>query len=404
MLPHEPSDEPDSVPNQAAAQVLAPLSPDQQYVIDRVGDVYFGVGGWPTFQYVQAESDVRCVDVRTVLSALPTVGAMGIDYSATNLRQWTNVAESYPVQLTVLGLHHYHGRFQAEARGHVVDILSLIGAFAALRRGFQPNPLEVSVCRVTSEQMLEDPIFRRESPPLPDRLYSSMTLEPPFFYASHGTSGPEGKSWHWDIPRQALDWEGLGTVEEYVARIATVYPPSAPPPAFAPPAPRSLPAALDYLDTVWRLAHGAQNHLVRLPSAERIFLLAYGVANREEFLERTSTLGDVFKNFVVPRGGDQKGGHPLERLGAYLPYKLPDGHERAARALDMLNNVRTIRDAGTHTAAETRAVAAYRDVGLSYPIDNWPTAWEAVSNYTVRAVDVLREEVSRLSDPPVDEG
>lgn len=151
--------------------------------------------------------------------------------------------------------------------------------------------------------------------------------------------------------------------------------------------------------------HGRNVHLVRLPGAERTMLLGHGVSTREEFLERLSTLGDVLRNLAVPPGGNQKGGHALERLNAYLRWKMPpEMPEGIAPALQMLDHIRFIRNAGTHTEAESEALAAYKAIGLGYPLTDWSNTWDTVRDYTVEALDMLREEVSQLADAEGDPG
>lgn len=70
----------------------------------------------------------------------------------------------------------------------------------------------------------------------------------------------------------------------------------------------------------------------------------------------------------------------------------------------MLDHVRIIRNGGSHSAAEAYAISAYKSIGLSYPVTNWASAWDAVRNHTVEALDMLREEVAHLADADGDPG
>ena len=97
-------------------------------------------------------------------------------------------------------------------------------------------------------------------------------------------------------------------------------------PQVAPPrvlsSPLDLPTSLGYLNTAWRLRH-ERKHLLTIHSPERAASLAFDVASREEFFDRIGALCDTLKSFDVPRGGDQKGGHPVERMLPYLCSILP---------------------------------------------------------------------------------
>jgi hypothetical protein len=158
---------------------------------------------------------------------------------------------------------------------------------------------------------------------------------------------------------------------------------------------------LGYLDTVWRVVHGSRTRLIVLPSPDRAASLALDAATREEFLERITALADILKCLAVPPGGDQKGGHALQRLRAYLASKLPpESQDRVSAALDQLSYVTDIRNAGGHADADTKGIRAYRAVGLTLPITDWGAAWETIRAGSTEAFDALRDELLSCADSP----
>jgi hypothetical protein len=385
----------------AVQGVLKPLADEQQRIVNLVSDTFFKFDAkWPTFQFVEAAFDAERLDAKSVIASFPTVGGGGIRYGAVASIAWAgNLRPEQPIELTALGLSHYSGTFKSQTEALVRDLFRVLAMFIERRRTFRPSPTELTNLTLTSEQVLTGLRDSVDGLPSASQLYRLMEHEPAFYVGGRGAPDSEASSWYWNVDRQVLAYEGVRDVPEYVRRIAVEY---AVPPLTRNQvlvSPRSLPSALDYLDTVWRLAHGREVHLVRLPSAERTMALGYEAGTREEFLERTSTLGDLLKSLVVPRGGEQRGGHSVERLGAYLRSKLPpESHERVANAIAMLNHIRVVRNAGSHAEAEPEALTAYRAMGIEYPVLNWGNAWDAVRIHAVGAFDALREELMALAE------
>lgn len=231
-------------------------------------------------------------------------------------------------------------------------------------------------------------------------LAGLVETEPPLV-ACLGGSGNNGNTWNWTVTRGSLlEFDGIGLdFDEYVRRFVAKYHMPRRVEHSVVVSPLTLPAALGYLDTVWRVMEGRDSHLVALPSPERAASLAFDAGTRAEFLERIGALGDVLKWLKVPAGGDQKGGHPLERLRAYLAWKLPaESHERVNAAVDQLVDVTDIRNGGHHAEAEPAALRAYQALGIPFPITDPGGAWEAVRAATVSALDAIREEVLSYVD------
>jgi hypothetical protein len=383
-------------------QLLAPLNEEQQFILDTTANAFFENGKrWPTYQYVEAILDRDRRDARSVLATFPVAGT-SMTYASFRCTPWTgSLNDSTQVDLTLLGLHHYNGRFKAEAETLVRDGLRLLQVFIDARRAFVPPPTEVKHLQLTSDEVLA-----RLRPDAPHELPTAAVLaglvetEPPLA-ACLGGSGNNGNTWTWTVSRGSLlEFDGIGLdFDEYVRRFVVKYHVLRRVEQRVVVSPVSLPAALGYLDAVWRVMEGRDSHLVALPSPERAASLAFDAGTRAEYLERVGALGDVLKWLKVPAGGNQKGGHPLERLRAYLASKLPaESHERINGAVDQLVDVTDIRNGGLHAEAEPAALRAYYALGIQFPITDPGAAWQAVRAATVSAVDAIREEVQSYVD------
>jgi hypothetical protein len=219
----------------------------------------------------------------------------------------------------------------------------------------------------------------------------------PYVCGSSATSPDTG--WRWEPRREVLAFEGVESIEEYVRRLELLLTPPVNIAQRAAPSPFDLVAALDYLDAVWRIAHGRDTHLVVYPRAQAVASLTYPANTADEFGSRLSALTDVLKNLRIPKGGNQGGGHPLQRLAAYLVTELePESHSRASGELEVLRAVVRVRHGLQHASADTDGILALKELGLNYPIMDWAGAWDTIRGRTIDALDAIREELARLTD------
>lgn len=384
-----------------AAQLLAPLTREQQLVVNTAAEAFFKSGDtWPTYQHVEAILDREGQDARWVISTFPVVGT-SMQYAALRCATWAgSLNDDSRVELTVLGLHHYSGVFKAKAEALVRDGLRVLQMFIDARRGFIPPATEVKHLELSSDDLLAR--LRPGSPdlPAPAVLAGIIQTEPPLSSSLGGSGSSDGK-WTWTIRRGSLvEFDGVGLdVEDYVRQIVGKYHVVRLLEQPVLTSPLTLAAALGYLDTAWRVMEGRDTRLIVLPSPERAASLAFEAGTRAEYLERVGALGDVLKCLRVPAGGNQDGGHPLKRLRAYLSWKLPDeSHERVNAALDQLGYVTDIRNGGLHADAEPKALRAYRALGIEFPVTDPGLAWGSVRTATVQALDAIREEVQGYVD------
>jgi len=83
----------------------------------------------------------------------------------------------------------------------------------------------------------------------------------------------------------------------------------------------------------------------------------------------------------------------LEEVRKYLNRELdPAAAARCAEAIGTLIKLRTIRHSIEHGDARAKAVAAYAEIGVTFPVGSGHDAWTLVSALACGALDVLREE------------
>jgi hypothetical protein len=164
------------------------------------------------------------------------------------------------------------------------------------------------------------------------------------------------------------------------------------------PSPFTLVAALDYLDTIWRLAEGTKKHLFSYLSAERTAQLVAPAQSSNEFESRLSALAEILRTVgqavPPPKGRDS----PLEGLRSSLIEKLPDSAARISAAVATLHAVIDVRDGTQHTRAATKGARALIALGIGYPPLRWDVAWLSVQARTIEALEVLREELAALAE------
>jgi hypothetical protein len=355
--------------------------------------------GWPVFDYLEADLDDRGLDAWIVLETLPRHPRTR--YAAAHWSRAPNVRPTPEVRvgLTVLGFHHLERAKRVNAR-MVETFLLLLSTLAERRRLAPRSPHVPRKPAIASHEALAA-VTRRG---IPGDLLTQWLLwellehEPPTWGA--GGSIDEDGTWTRDIPREVYLFDGVDTFDAYVERMLAMFPEPAAAISPSPPSPLELVAAIDYLDTVWRLAIGRGDHLFEHHSAVRTAQLAAGVATAAEFESRLSALSELLHSVQLPPkapSGRRPRDRPLAHLESYVLSVLPESKARIERAIATLHSVIDVRDAGQHTKAGDRGATALADLGIGYPPASWPQAWDVVSARTIEALDGLREEIATLT-------
>jgi hypothetical protein len=166
--------------------------------------------------------------------------------------------------------------------------------------------------------------------------------------------------------------------------------------------PFSLPEALDFLNTAWRLLFGRERPLLRLRSAESVARIAASCSSRSDFEAGMTALADIFKLFdigddLLPAGLSIPADQTLSRLAAVLASRLPaEELGPVTAAVRVLRKANSIRVSLQHTAASSDLPRDLGELGVSYPPPSWGEAWEVVRQRVTQALDALRQRVLSL--------
>jgi hypothetical protein len=216
-----------------------------------------------------------------------------------------------------------------------------------------------------------------------------------------GGSGraPDG-TWRMDLTPEIRVYHGIRKVDEYLATVREhLTPAPTPQPPRVLPSPVNLATALGYLDVTWQL-HTGKRLLQEVPDLAGATGLAFDAGNEAEFRGRCSAFMDLIKNWDVTGVPGAGGGHPLQRLVAYLAAHLDeDDAADGSAAIDVLDAVRRIRTGQQHAHRSHEAFAALNELGVGGPPFDWTAAWSTVRERVTLAVLHLRAAVAHLPGP-----
>jgi hypothetical protein len=253
------------------------------------------------------------------------------------------------------------------------------------------DPARVITVEVPGQQLIETLDLAGE--PLVGLLPDLLRGEPS---TRNGSPGVNQDGWSQQPSTFIRRFRTVTDVNDYLTRMRNWLIPDAPAAIAEPVSPLGLVTAFDYLDVVWQLRFGRK--LVFVPSAERAAKLVFEAGSPDEFTDRLSALGEMFKALDVP-GSPETG--LFERLRIHLRSQLSsEAMVRVTAALDLLQKVTHLRNAGQHVGAAGKAARALPAFGLSYPITSYQTAWWAVQGHVIAALDTIREEVQATIAAP----
>lgn len=366
----------------------------QQTLAESVTSIWVEHGQWPTYQWVDHYMARHGLDAVETLSSFPTIGgphAGGLIYGDVDYERSIAPTPGRRVRLTVAGL----ARQQVPRCGDRVTLfLHLLRTAAALERDTEIDPLTVTELKLTSAQLSErvPPQLRNGVP----SLYDDLDQEPVQGFASRGGGGPDG-SWNVTVDTRIRAYRAVESIDDYLAIVRRqLAPRPAPPPPRVLPSPVSLATALGYLDVTWQL-HRKRRLLQEVTDLAGATGLAFEVGNEDEFRSRCSALMDLIGNWDVPGVSGGGGGHPLQRLAAYLAENLDeDGMADARGALDVLDAVRRIRTGQQHAHRSHAVITALSELGVAGPPFDWASAWSTLRERVTLAVLDLQTAVARL--------
>lgn len=385
-----------------AGSLLEEPSPTQLRILEFITKGFVEHREWPVFDWVSGHFEAEGINVWNELRSLPTHPQ---GYYAVDLPTNREPDPGVRIPLTMLGL------FQAEVMGAHTHLdrpfLFALVTLAGVRRDTPRTYNAPRSFKITSAVLLERLAGAPDDELTPQGLRDLFGREPPFWGSGFQDDGDGG--WEMTIPPAVLRFYGVTDIRDYLRRVVEMLTL----PAFeaipAAPSPLDLVAALDYLDTVWRLTHD-KAHLFNLHSAQATAQLAFDANTPAEFESRMSALGDVLRSCKTPKADVSAAGEPraakskkdrdkqLTPLEQHLIDRLPESQGRIEAAVGTLSHVIDVRDGGQHSGARGKGAVALAALGVGYPPPSWPDAWNAISAKTIEALEAIREELATL--PP----
>jgi hypothetical protein len=314
-----------------------------------------------------------------VFASLPRFSHNTLTYSLARRDQGR---EEEPVKLTIAGMAHL------ALFGSTVEMFLRVVNELADRRASAPfKPGSVITLEIPGAELVADLGLNGE--PFAALLPELLRGEPATW---HGTQPSGDAGWTYRPSSFIRRFRGVRDINEYITRMRAWIMPPTPAPAAEPVSPLSLVAEFDSLDVVWQLKFG--HALVYVPSAERAARLTLPVHTPEEFDNRLSALGEMFKGLDVRT---DRGSGSFDRMRRFLRRRLPsEAHRAVQTAIDTLLEVTHIRNGGQHVGATAQAAAALPTLGLTFPITDHAAAWRIVQKRVINALDTIRAEVNAL--------
>jgi hypothetical protein len=384
--------------------LLTPLTTAQQRLVDVVAEAFVLDSEWPVFDYVEGMLEIDGLDAADTLHTFPRIGRWA--YGAVTWigqGQMPRPTVETEIELTVVGMHH-----SAQLRPRVQAFLQLIELMLDQRREVPLSRREPRRLAISDEDVR---LLLRQERRLSEDIDSWVRAIPRMIarepYLSSVSVAPDG-SWTLPVPREAINYAGITTIDEYIERLAALTVGAAAPPILAAPSPLDLVAALDYLDAVWRVPH--DTHLFTYTSAERVAKLTSGANTTEELDARLSALAEILRsardsartaNSKRPNPGKLTATspeHPLAPFEDYLVAIVDSAAEPRVRgAVTDLEHALALRDAAQHAQAGGRAVQALDAFDIRHPPIEPVAAWGRISQRVVEALGAVREELAAAS-------
>ena len=200
--------------------LLAPLTTDQQQIVELLASTYREQRSWPPWQFIEGSMDSAGVDAASVLATFPRLGNPNYVYGFSYGLTWTQGSlgsspqPSDPVALTVAGLH------RAGATDYVALFLRVLSMACQKLRNFVPNPLQAVSLELTSAEVYADLSDDVAKLLTPQELYALLEHEPAMWSGGRGMTA-EGE-WRWEITRPIRRYEDVQTIDEYIRALTAL--------------------------------------------------------------------------------------------------------------------------------------------------------------------------------------
>ena len=371
-------------------QLLAEPTPAQARLLETVWVAYLKYDRCPIFHFADLSFFLAAdgLDALDVLRDCPYVkahgrlGGYGWFWWA---RSQNDPADDDQIGLTVLGLSRIPGA------GHEVALfLAGLKGLVNELRALTPSPFTVQRAEVTEEAVRIG--LRRPGGHI-RRLGEIFEHEPSTqrFYAR---PDPDGE-WTMTVDLRLRPYADVENVDDYAERLFAELEPPLP---NVPPAPASslaLPEAIDYLNAIWHLRFG--DDLFGVTRCKSAAELSHPVETREEFGSRVTALYSILGQTRIP--GRKKEAKPVALIPTLTRRLSADGLARATAAIDVMQAFLKARAVDQHVDAQDDGIVKMAELGVRWPIDDYPLAWETIQARMVEALNNLRSEVELLPVP-----
>jgi hypothetical protein len=380
-----------------SGMLRAQLVPDQLTLLREVFTPFDRQGEWPVWAYVDHVLDAQGLAAGDVLASLPVAGDQGggsLRYGLTWSTDGRVPNAGTPLSLTVAGMWHL-GPASAPI---LVAFKDAVRFLVDRQRSITPSPSEVIQATAASTELAR--WLAGTGPGNLQGLAAEVILRKvgqllehePYLWNGFHRPAEDSEQWELKIPVHIRAYRGITSIEDYIdlveQRVAPPEPLSQPLSA----APLDIPYAVSFADAVWQSRTGAS--LFARPDPASIARLTQPCDSEGTFNSLMSALADVLSQVARPGTGRAPRSGALEEVRCYLNKELDlPAAARCATAVDTFIKLRTIRHSIEHGDARAKAVAAYAELGLSFPIGYWPGAWSQISAIACGALDTLREEV-----------
>lgn len=382
----------------------AQLDPDQLALLREVFTPFDRLGEWPVWSYVDHVLDAQGLVAVDVLASLPVAGGQGGGQMRYGLT-WNRDSRWLPnagtrLALTVAGMWHL-GSASAPL---LVAFKDAIRFLVDRQRNVIPSPSEVIEATATSTELAR--WLAGSGPwnlqgPAADvilRKVGQLLEHEPYLWHGFSRPGQDSDQWALKIPPSIRDYRDVTSVEEYIDVVEQLVVPPEPPSQPLSAAPLDIPYAVSFADAVWQSRTGFP--LFARPDPASIARLTQPCDTEGTFNSLMSALADVLSQVARPGTGKAPRSGALEEVRTYLNQELDSPAARCSDAIGTLIRVRSIRHSIEHGDARAKAVAAYAELGLIFPVASWPETWAQISAIVCGALDALREEVhAGLSTP-----
>jgi hypothetical protein len=373
--------------------ITNPLSPIDQALVEILAERWVRSWKWPVYDYLN-----RTLASRTGASAVETMSRLPVAQASPQTQYRLIFTErggpfaeaNQRVGLTLAGMRHV-----ADAKGRADQVVEVIRWLAQADAQLEPDPDRAVSLEVPLLELLSTDLRVQLRGWSPETLGEILEHEP----ALWGSISPSPERKITLRGGHLSSFLGVQDVDDYVERaIRWLGADRSARPAPLYPSPLQLPEALGYLDAIWRARFGRP--LLGRTQPATAAKLALDCRSSDELEARLSAVADVLGHFDVdlpaPVDAEAKAGNErsLSRLRRRLKMELDErGYERAASALVDLQRVVRIRAGAQHSGIGGEIADAFRELELPYPPANPADAWVSIRAVTLRAVDVLREEI-----------